>query len=34
MKLRDKVVVITGSGSGIGEAFAHRFVDGHRYDRK
>ena len=27
MKLRDKVVVITGSGSGIGEACAHRFAD-------
>jgi NAD(P)-dependent dehydrogenase (short-subunit alcohol dehydrogenase family) len=26
MKLRDKVVVITGSGSGMGEAFAHRFA--------
>lgn len=26
MKLRDKVVVITGSGSGIGEACAHRFA--------
>lgn len=27
MKLRDKVVVITGSGSGIGEACAHRFAE-------
>jgi NAD(P)-dependent dehydrogenase (short-subunit alcohol dehydrogenase family) len=27
MKLRDKVVVITGSGGGIGEACAHRFTD-------
>ncbi|ANI40862.1 SDR family NAD(P)-dependent oxidoreductase [Mycolicibacterium vaccae] len=26
MRLRDKVVVITGSGSGIGEACAHRFT--------
>lgn len=26
MKLRDKVVVVTGSGGGIGEAFAHRFT--------
>ncbi|MGE0794368.1 MAG: SDR family NAD(P)-dependent oxidoreductase [Acidimicrobiia bacterium] len=26
MKLRDKVVVVTGSGNGIGEAFAHRFT--------
>lgn len=26
MQLKDKVVVITGSGSGIGEAFAHRFT--------
>ncbi len=26
MHLKDKVVVITGSGSGIGEAFAHRFT--------
>lgn len=26
MKLQDKVVVITGSGSGIGEACAHRFA--------
>ncbi len=26
MKLRDKVVVVTGSGNGIGEAFAHRFA--------
>jgi NAD(P)-dependent dehydrogenase (short-subunit alcohol dehydrogenase family) len=25
MQLRDKVIVITGSGSGIGEACAHRF---------
>jgi NAD(P)-dependent dehydrogenase (short-subunit alcohol dehydrogenase family) len=25
MKLRDKVVVITGSGNGIGEAMARRF---------
>jgi NAD(P)-dependent dehydrogenase (short-subunit alcohol dehydrogenase family) len=25
VKLRDKVVVVTGSGNGIGEAFAHRF---------
>jgi NAD(P)-dependent dehydrogenase (short-subunit alcohol dehydrogenase family) len=31
VKLRDKVVVITGSGSGIGEACAHRFtVEGAR----
>lgn len=27
MKLRDKVVVITGSGGGIGEACAHRFAE-------
>jgi NAD(P)-dependent dehydrogenase (short-subunit alcohol dehydrogenase family) len=27
MKLRDKVVVVTGSGGGIGEAFAHRFTE-------
>ncbi|KUH67667.1 short-chain dehydrogenase [Mycolicibacterium novocastrense] len=27
MQLRDKVVVITGAGSGIGEACAHRFAD-------
>lgn len=27
MKLRDKVVVITGSGGGIGEACARRFAD-------
>src|SRR3954447_19156391 len=27
MKLKNKVVVVTGSGSGIGEAFAHRFTD-------
>jgi NAD(P)-dependent dehydrogenase (short-subunit alcohol dehydrogenase family) len=26
MQLADKVVVITGSGNGIGEAFAHRFA--------
>lgn len=26
MRLRDKVVVVTGSGGGIGEAFAHRFT--------
>jgi NAD(P)-dependent dehydrogenase (short-subunit alcohol dehydrogenase family) len=26
MKLNDKVVVVTGSGNGIGEAFAHRFA--------
>ena len=26
MKLQDKVVVVTGSGNGIGEAFAHRFT--------
>jgi NAD(P)-dependent dehydrogenase (short-subunit alcohol dehydrogenase family) len=26
MQLADKVVVITGSGNGIGEAFAHRFT--------
>lgn len=26
MKLRDKVVVVTGSGGGIGEAFARRFT--------
>src|ERR1700679_2616866 len=26
MKLKDKVVVVTGSGNGIGEAFAHRFT--------
>ncbi|MCK9930612.1 SDR family oxidoreductase [Frankia sp. Mgl5] len=26
MQLRDKVVVITGSGSGLGEACAHRFA--------
>ena len=26
MKLRDKVVVITGSGGGIGEACARRFA--------
>jgi len=26
MQLTDKVVVITGSGNGIGEAFAHRFT--------
>jgi NAD(P)-dependent dehydrogenase (short-subunit alcohol dehydrogenase family) len=26
MKLRDKVVVVTGSGNGIGEAFARRFA--------
>ena len=25
MKLKDKVVVITGAGNGIGEGFAHRF---------
>jgi NAD(P)-dependent dehydrogenase (short-subunit alcohol dehydrogenase family) len=27
MKLKDKVVVVTGSGSGIGEGFARRFTD-------
>jgi NAD(P)-dependent dehydrogenase (short-subunit alcohol dehydrogenase family) len=27
MKLKDKVVVVTGSGNGIGEAFAHRFTE-------
>lgn len=26
MRLRDKVVVVTGAGHGIGEAFAHRFT--------
>jgi NAD(P)-dependent dehydrogenase (short-subunit alcohol dehydrogenase family) len=26
VKLKDKVVVVTGSGNGIGEAFAHRFT--------
>jgi len=26
MKLQDKVVVVTGSGNGIGEAFARRFT--------
>lgn len=26
MELRDKIVVITGAGNGIGEAFAHRFA--------
>jgi NAD(P)-dependent dehydrogenase (short-subunit alcohol dehydrogenase family) len=26
VKLQDKVVVVTGSGNGIGEAFAHRFT--------
>ena len=26
MRLQDKVAIITGSGSGFGEAFAHRFA--------
>ena len=27
MKLQDNVTIITGAGQGIGEAYAHRFVD-------